>query len=556
LKLSKRRNGGSAHLAGRNSTLLLVLFLLGIVLISLILPMFALLRKAFDFKPLLAGFAKELTTPTTVRAIFNSIWVTSVASAAAVTFAFFFAYIVQFKLRSRQQKFFRFFAILPMLMPSITYGIVIIYLFGKMGICTRLLGFQLPIYGPLGIIMGSFFYAFPTAFLLLSQALANIDARYLEAAVTIGAKPFSRFKDIVLPIMKYAIFSSFAVSFTMIFTDYGIPVSVGGNFTILPLLFYKKVIGLLDFSRGAIFSTFILIPAIAIYLLDILYFSKRQANSSQNIRPVPITPMNVLQKTSFAAIIFMILMPLIIVCLAPFIKGWPYNPTFTFEHFGRMLLAGKLGRLIWNSVSISFASGLVGTVLAFVAGYLYVRNRNGYGPLKKLIHGMYMISLAIPGLALGLAFALFFKGSPLYNTAMILVVVNLIHFFGSPYMMVVSHFKLLNPNLEDICRSMGGKWYHIVKDVIIPNSTRMLLDAFVYLFTNSMITISAVSMLFTSKTVLLSLQITTYNEQGAWESAIAVSLLILAINAAVKLLQSMRLEGGLREQKPQHGQEA
>ena len=390
----------------------------------------------------------------------------------------------------------------------------------------------------------------------MSQALANIDARYLEAAVTIGAKPFARFKDIVLPIMKYAIFSSFAVSFTMIFTDYGIPVSVGGNFTILPLLFYKKVIGLLDFSRGAIFSTFILIPAIAIYLLDILYFSKRQANSSQNIRPVPITPMNVLQKTSFAAIIFMILMPLIIVCLAPFIKGWPYNPTFTFEHFGRMLLAGKLGRLIWNSVSISFASGLVGTVLAFVAGYLYVRNRNGYGPLKKLIHGMYMISLAIPGLALGLAFALFFKGSPLYNTAMILVVVNLIHFFGSPYMMVVSHFKLLNPNLEDICRSMGGKWYHIVKDVIIPNSTRMLLDAFVYLFTNSMITISAVSMLFTSKTVLLSLQITTYNEQGAWESAIAVSLLILAINAAVKLLQSMRLEGGLREQKPQHGQEA
>jgi len=123
-------------------------------------------------------------------------------------------------------------------------------------------------------------------------------------------------------------------------------------------------------------------------------------------------------------------------------------------------------------------------------------------------------------------------------------------------MMVVSHFKLLNPNLEDICRSMGGKWYHIVKDVIIPNSTRMLLDAFVYLFTNSMITISAVSMLFTSKTVLLSLQITTYNEQGAWESAIAVSLLILAINAAVKLLQSMRLEGGSREQKSQHGQEA
>ena len=120
-------------------------------------------------------------------------------------------------------------------------------------------------------------------------------------------------------------------------------------------------------------------------------------------------------------------------------------------------------------------------------------------------------------------------------------------------MMVISYFKLLNPNLEDICRSMGGKWYHIIKDVIVPNSKRMLLDVFVYIFTNSMITISAVSMLFTSRTMLLAVQITTYNDQGAWESAIAVSLLILAINAAVKLLQSMRLDDGGGRIKHQKG---
>ena len=538
-----KKNNNLTRLYNKSGTLLVIFLLLGFVLFNLVLPMLALLQKAVDFKPSYAGFVRELTNNTTQQAILNSMWVTFIASAAAVVFAFFFAYVIQFKLEKRQQKFFRFFAILPMLLPSITYGIVIIFLFGKAGIFTRLLGFQLPIYGPLGIIMGSFFYAFPTAFLLLSQAFANIDARHLEAAITIGAKPFPRFRDIVLPIVKYAVFSSFAVCFTMIFTDYGISISVGGNFPTIPLLFYRRVIGLMDFSRGAIFSAFILVPAITVYLLDIMYFSRKQANSSQNIRPVPISRMNGFQKAGFGFIIIVISVPLIVVCVAPFIKGWPYDPTFTFDHFRHMLRGGKLGQLIWNSVSISFMSGLLGMALAFTAGYIYVRSKNACGVLKKLTHGLYMISLAIPGLALGLGFALFFKGGPIYNTAVILVFVNVIHFIGSPYMMVVSHFKLLNPKLEDICRSLGGKWYHIVKDVIIPNSRRVLLDVFVYIFTNSMITISAVSMLFSSKTMLLSLQITNYNNQGARESAIAVSLLIFIINAALKLWQSMSRDG-------------
>ena len=535
---------------GKLGTLSLLLFLCGIILSALVMPMLALLKRAFEFEPFYAGFAKELSNTITRQAIFNSVWVTFAASAVAVIFAFFFAYMVHFKLSGRLQKFFRFFAVLPILLPSITYGVVIIYLFGKMGVFTRLLGFQLPIYGPLGIIMGSFFYAFPTAFLLMSQAFANIDARYLEAAQTLGASRFSQFKDIELPIMKYAVFSSFMVSFTMIFTDYGISVSVGGNFATLPLLFYKKVIGLLDFSRGAIFGIFILVPAMGIYLLDVLYFNKKRASSAQNIRPVPVSRMNILQKTGMVAITLMIVIPLIVVCIAPFIKGWPYEPTLTFDHFSRILKSGKLGQLIWNSVIISFLSGLFGMALAFISGYIHVRAKGGFGPLKKAIHGLYMVSLAVPGLALGLAYALFFKGTPLYNTAAILVIVNIVHFFGSPYMMFVSHFKLLNPNLEDTCRSLGGKWYHIIRDVILPNSRRVVLDTFVYVFTNSMITISAVSMLFSSKTMLLSLQITTFNDQSAMESAIAVSLVIFVINAIAKLLQSIRTDRGRKQKDP------
>ncbi len=112
--------------------------------------------------------------------------------------------------------------------------------------------------------------------------------------------------------------------------------------------------------------------------------------------------------------------------------------------------------------------------------------------------------------------------------------------FRFPYLMVISHFKLLNPNLEPICYTLGGNIFNVIFDIIIPNSKKMLFDVFVYFFTNSMITISAVSLLYTSKTRTMALQITAYNDQGSWESAIAISLVILVINIIIKYHQTFR----------------
>ena len=524
----------------RTSTLCLILLIL-IVCTNLIVPMLTLLGKSVDFSPFYAGFAEVLGSSITKQALRNSCLVTVVASLLAVCMAFFFAYVVELKVTAKRRPLFRFLAILPMLVPSITHGLVIVYLFGKMGIVTRLTGIQLPIYGPLGIIMGSFFYAFPLAFLVLSQALINLDGRLFETAAMLGVRPLRRFFDITLPIMKYALFSAFAVCCTMIFTDYGIPLSVGGTYSIIPLLFYKNVIGMLDFAKGAIYSTMILIPAVIVYLLDILYFSKKQVSSTRNVVPVRSGRFHPVQKLFFAVLLVMLVVPIALILITPFIQSWPYDMTLTFSHFARIITVGKLGSLILNSVLIALMTGVLGTLLSLAAGYMYVRVASVPSGLKKLAHALYITSLAIPGLALGLAFAMFFRGTPIYNTIWILVIVNVMHFFGSPYMMAISHFKLLNPNLEAVCYTLGGSSLRVLLDVIIPNSRRMLLDVFVYFFTNTMVTISAVSLLYNARLTTLALQITAYSDQGMWESAVAISLVILLINTAMKAWQSFRL---------------
>ena len=66
----------------------------------------------------------------------------------------------------------------------------------------------------------------------------------------------------------------------MIFTDYGVPLAVGGNFITLPVFLYKEVIGLLDFSKGTMIGLFLLIPAFVSFAFDT--FSKDFTTSDNN----------------------------------------------------------------------------------------------------------------------------------------------------------------------------------------------------------------------------------------------------------------------------------
>ena len=515
--------------------------MLAVVCGNLLFPLLTLLKKSVEYDPIYKGLVETLSNPRTQVALLNSLVTSLIAASISVICALFFSYVVTFKLKGIAKKICSFLAIVPMLIPSITHGIIIVYLFGKVGMFTRMIGIQLPIYGQLGIVMGSFFYSFPIAFLVLSQAFENLDGRLFENAEILGVSPLRRFVDIIFPVMKYAIFSAFAVCFAMVFTDYGIPLSVGGTYPILPILFYENVIGRLDFSRGAIYSMLILLPAAMVYLLEILYFSKKQLGATHNHAKVDSGKFHVIQKILFLIVILMIVIPMIMSILVPFFANWPYDKSLTFAHFAKMIQAGELAKVTRNSVIMALATSMIGTVLTSVAGYVYVRTQ-GHGILRKITHGLYMLTLAIPGLALGLAYAIFFKGTPIYNTLFIMVIVNVFHFFGSPYMMVLSHFKLLNTSLEEICKTLGGNIFHIIIDVIIPNSKKMLLDVFVYLFTNTMITISAISLLYNSQTITLSMKITALNNQGLRESALAVSLVILIINLIFRIIQSFRFE--------------
>ena len=138
---------------------------------------------------------------------------------------------------------------------------------------------------------------------------------------------------------------------------------------------------------------------------------------------------------------------------------------------------------------------------------------------------------------LGLSYAIVFNQSFIYNTLIILVVVNLVHFIASPYMMMYNSFSKLNENLEAVGKTMGVGRLRMLRDVFLPQSLSTVLEVGSYFFVNCMMTISAVSFLGSSSAVKpVALMINQFEAQMQLECAAVVSLMILLVNMLLKLL--------------------
>ena len=209
--------------------------------------------------------------------------------------------------------------------------------------------------------------------------------------------------------------------------------------------------------------------------------------------------------------------------------------SFTFSHITDTLKSGA-DRFLLNSLFYSAIAAVFGTVLAFMCAYMTTRAKSG---ISKALHLMSITSVAIPGLVLGLSYVIFFKGSFIYGTVFIIGLANSVHFFASPYLMMYNTLGKVNADLEAVGKTLGIKRVLIIKDVLIPKVRFTLYEMAVYFFVNSMMTISAVSLLAPPAPLPLSLMISRAESQIDIGKAATVSMMILLINFAVKFIVTL-----------------
>ncbi|MFK4467085.1 putative 2-aminoethylphosphonate ABC transporter permease subunit [Bacillus sp. RC252] len=539
---------------------LLIIGMLLSFFIMLVLPLLQLFTQAFYDKDGafvgVANFSKYFTTPTLVQSLQNTIWISGATTIISVTLAFAYAYAIA-RTNVFGKRVFQYIALLPLFAPTMMHGIALTYLFGNQGLITKGMfglfeGIQIPLYGPVGIVMAEVMYTFPQAFLILLIALQGSDYRLYEASNMLGASKVKQFLTVTLPSVKYGLISAMFVVFTLSFTDFGAPKIVGGQYNVLATDVYKQVIGQQNMSMGATVGMILLIPAIFAFAVDRIT-QRKQANLLSS-KAVPYRIINnkkrdVISFVYCSVVTFMIILLFVAVGIAASVKVWPYNMSFTLEHFNFSSLTGDGLEAFKNSVIVSAVTAVIGAILTFVFAYAIEKIEQLHF-FRKVGYFFSIVPLAIPGLVLGLGYVFFFSQPTiqilglsvtnpfhsLYGTIAVLVLVNIIHFYSVTFVTATTALKKLDREFELVSQSMSVPFYKAFFRVTVPMCLPAILEMVMYYFVNSMVTVSAVVFLYAADFKLAAVSIVNMDDAGNVAPAAAMSVLIVVTNIVVRVV--------------------
>lgn len=515
--------------------------------VTLLLPLALMLAKSLEDREGafvgLANFAHYFANPALSGAIGNSLWVSALATLIVIVLAFGYAYAltrscIPFK------SFFRLVAMVPLLAPSLLSAIALIYLFGNQGGLKDWL-FGASIYGPIGIVIGSVFWTFPHALIILMTALSTADARLYEASESLGASAWRTFMIVTLPSARYGLISAVFVTFTLIITDFGVPKVIGGQFNMLATDIYKQVVGQQNFQMGAVVSLILLLPALLAFFVE-RWAQRRQTSalSSRAVlyqpKPRPARDLALLGLVS--VVVVLILGILGMAAFASLAKLWPYNLSLTLSHYDFSTADGGSWASYVNSTRMAFYTAVFGSIVVFTGAYL-VEKTWVAKPLRTATHLLALIPMAVPGMVLGPAYIFFFNapGNPLnflYGSMAILVLATIAHFYTVSHLTALTALKQLDPEFESVSASLKTPFYRTAWRVTTPMCLPAILDTAIYFFVNAMTTVSAVVFLYSPNTTLASVAVLNMDDAGDTAAAAAMAMLIVVTAGLVRLLHA------------------
>lgn len=502
----------------------------------LAVPMISVLVRSFtgNGEPAsLAHYVEVLTGRGFLRALGNSFVVSICSALLATGLAFILAYTIHYTNVGKRYKWLiSKAAILPMLLPTITYGFAIIYSFGKQGLLTKLFGRQLfNIYGFNGLLLGYVVYTLPVAFTLINNAMGYIDKRFMIVSRLMGDSPLQTFRmTIVIPLLG-TLATSFIQTFFLCFTDFGIPASVGGRYEVVASVLYAEMLGSIpNFGNGAVVALIMIIPSVV--SITVLHILEKYNVRYNKISPIELKK-GVKRDAVFAvlsgAVLVFALSMFVVMFITPFIEEWPYRMNFTLEHVQAVFEDRQLYGVYVNSVMVALITAFVGTLIAY-GGALVTARSTVSGKLKKVIDSIALVTNTIPGMVIGLAYLFVFTGTPLQNTFPIIIICNIVHYFSTPYLMMKNSLSKMNASWETTAMLMGDSWVKTIARVVTPNALSTLLEVFSYYFVNAMVTVSAVIFIAGARTMVITTKIQELQYFNEFNEIFVLSLLILFTN--------------------------
>jgi len=164
--------------------------------------------------------------------------------------------------------------------------------------------------------------------------------------------------------------------------------------------------------------------------------------------------------------------------------------------------------------------------------------------LFRSIQFIALLPLAVPGLVLGLAYLFFFNhpDNPfgfLYGTIAILVLNTITHFYTVSHLTALTALKQMDNEFESVSASLKVPLTKNFWRVTVPVCMPAIFDISIYLFLNSMTTVSAIIFLYGPSTKVASISAMHMDDLGETAAAAAMAMLIVYACIIVRVLHAI-----------------
>jgi iron(III) transport system permease protein len=523
----------------------------GVPLVVFVLyPLASILGKSFETPAGLGlgNYVRYFSEPKLTQVIGHSLAVSLVATILTIVLAYGFAYALH-RARLPGAGVFRFIALLPLFAPSLVQAMGLVFLLGRNGLVNRTFGLGINVYGFWGIVIANVFYAFPHALLILSAALAVADARHYESARMLGASDWRIFRTVTLPATRYGLASAVFVVFTIVITDFGNPMVIGGDYTVLATEIYNQVSGQANFQMGTVVGMILLLPAAVAVIVEKAIARRQHAALAAQSVPLVVRPS---RRRDTAWLIYVALVSLAILTIvvtviaASFVRLWPYRMTPTFHHYRFDVQNGITP--LWTSIEAALLAAAIGVVVVVAAAWALHRFQ---GLATRFLYFLSILPAAVPGMVLGLGYILAFNNPAnpvylIYDTVLILAICNVYHYHAQGFLVATTAVKQVSRTFDEASATLGAGYLRTFARVTLPIIWPAIVSVGVFFFMRSMVTLSALIFLYTPATQVAAVSVLLLDEAGQLSQAAAFSTCIMAVVMMSLLVFQglLRLAGG------------
>jgi thiamine transport system permease protein len=407
-----------------------------------------------------------------IRAVVSSFIIGLIVTLLNIIFGIPLAWVLV-RSRNRFVKWIDNLVDLSLVMPTAALGFSIYLYWGTNFSFGKLFGLENGFIsrGPIMIVLLHLVFTLPYMIRSVAAAVQQLSSSHEEAALTLGASPFTFFRTVALPLFRDGVINGSVLTFTRSLSETGATMMVAGAFATAPVLIINlKDRGDLPAAAGA--SIFLIITAICILLMAKLFVGQRKINlawAAPNFEKSisKLTPVrNIIIFSFFAIFIFL---PTIHIVF------------YSVSNFGTPNILFLLRSLILSLI-LAFSVTLVNLIFSVPFSYLIARNRYRIG---TCIDTLSEIVLLMPTSALGLSLALFWRRF-IPSDLLILFLAHLSFTFPLLVKPITSAFREISISQEEAAYSLGAGIKKAFTTVLLPQIKPAIIAGSIMAFMRSL----------------------------------------------------------------------